>query len=473
MRLTLLTVVVFLIIQTAVSVARYVYTERQLDASLRERLAQQAKSLIAKLDKVPDTPSPSAFYQLVEAEPRSILVEELLVSLYTPGGQLLASNCDPPISFINSMAVVAAQVNTPVHNRYQVRALQSPGQDLRPGRTVAVPWKLPSGERRILVVATSDEFVVQLMHEMGWNIWTSVPISLLPVAVAGWLIAGIAVRPIIRLQQVAQVLRPDSLADQIDIGSTASEVAKLQDRLNDARQRLDAGYRAQEQFAANVAHEMKTPLAVVAAHADLVKTEAQNSPALAKFVDLARDETLRLARTCDSLLLLARVRHGKPVTASARSYLVNEWVMDSVQDCVELARLCGVTLVPQLMDGEFVDVSVQGDADLLRIMLDNVLRNAVRFSPIQSTVTISAEAVQSGVRVAVLDHGPGIPADVLNDVFERFVQADAALPQGGRGAGIGLQIARGIADLHGGKLRAANLEEGGCQFTIELPIEGA
>lgn len=472
LRLTLLTMAAFLVFQTVFSLGRSLLLERQIDTSLGDRLETQAKSLIAKLERSPYTPGSKEFFGLVESEPRSILVEELLVGLYTPRGDLLASNCDPPLNFFTSGGATAVLSDRPTHNRYDVPALRTPDGQWRPGRTVAVPWTAPTGEKRVLILATSDEFVVQLSNEISRNIWLSIPISLVPVAIAGWLIAGMAVRPILRLQQVAQVLNPDSLADQIDIGSTATEVQKLQDQLNHARDRLDAHYRAQEQFAANVAHEMKTPLAVIAARADNVLPRVLPDSEIAAFVDLTRGEALRLARTCDSLLLLTRVHHGKPIAAAAREYLVNEWIMDSVQDCASLAKQSSIAMAPQLLDGDHADACVMGDIDLLRITLDNILRNAVRFSPPGESVTLQATAEGDKVVIRVRDRGPGIPPHLLTRIFDRFVQAEpSVIPQGGRSAGIGLQIARGICELHHGTLTASNESESGCTLTITLPLQ--
>lgn len=472
LRLTLLTVLVFLVVQAVFSVARYWYFEKQIDASLQSRLAEQARSLISKLEKQQATPTADAFYRLVEAEPRSILVEDMLVSLYTPEGRLLASNCDPVVSFEKSNGTRAWQTGQPVHRRFDVRALRSPTGEYRPGRTVAVPWTTPDGQKRVLICATSDEFVVQLTREIGRNIWVSIPLSIPPVIICGWLIAGIAVRPILRLQQIATLLRPDSLADRIDIGSTATEVARLQDQLNDARRRLDEGYRAQEQYAANVAHEFKTPLAVLAANAELIRQAPDSAESAAerrRIIALAQEESLRLARLCDSLLLLARVRHGKSVADTTKPYLVNEWLMDCVQSNAAIAKSLQASVIPRLLDGDCIDAVVHGDRELLQIMLDNLLRNAVRFSADGQTVRIDANVTDGRLTIQVHDHGPGIPPDMLDAIFERFVQASHATPHSGRGAGIGLQIARGIAALHQADISATSDPGTGTTFSVAMP----
>lgn len=472
LRLTLLTVVVFTLIQMAISAARIIYVEEQLDGSLRGKLEEQLNSLRTKLERTARMPSNETFEQAVEAEPRSILVEETLVSLFTDDGKLIATNCKPEVSFALAGGAEAATSTAPVHRRFEVDALQTATGQRRPGRTVAVHFEDPTGRPLVLIVATSDEFVTQLTRELRLNILLAIPVGLMASAISGWLIAGIAVRPLNRLQEIAQLLEPESLGNRIDIGSTATEVARLQVKLNEARRRLETGYKAQEQFAANVSHELKTPLAIIVAQADLLKADASLPEHARQFVNVTREESLRLARLCESFMLLARVRHGKSVDTTARPYTVNLWIMDCVGDCRSVAKQHQVEIKATLLEEEHLDAQVVGDKDLLCIMLDNIIRNACRFSPPGQTVEISAHAFAKTVQIAVRDYGPGIPPAMLEKIFEkseRFVQADDT-PLGKRGHGIGLQIAQGIAQLHHGDIDATNRPDGGCLFTLSFPL---
>lgn len=473
LRITLLTVLVFVAIQALLSVGLFLYVKQQREADLKGKIQERTLSLAKQLASTSALPSNESFAALVDMEPRSILIEELLASLYTSKGKLLATNCKPEISFTMSGGADAANGDAPVHRSFDVRALATPEGRQRSGRTVAVKLADPTGRDLVLVIATSDAFVAQLTKELRHNILLAVPVGVAAAFVSGWLIAGIAVKPLKRLQQIAQLLSPSSLGARIDFGSTASEVSRLQERLNEARRRLDAGYRAQEQFAGNVAHELKTPLAIIVANADVVRANPGSmSPQAKQFIDVTRDEALRLARLCESFLLLTRVRHGKPVQTIAKPVLVNEWIMDCVEESQGVASRFAVELVPKLLDDEAaMDACVNGDRELLSTMLDNLVRNACRFSPAGGIVEISAADAGAGkVRISVRDQGPGVPPMMLEKIFERFVQADTSEPAGRRGSGIGLAIAQGIAELHGGTIAVANRPEGGCVFSIELPL---
>lgn len=123
----------------------------------------------------------------------------------------------------------------------------------------------------------------------------------------------------------------------------------------------------------------------------------------------------------------------------------------------------------QLPDGEDLDVAVLGNCDLLRTVIDNLVRNAIRFTPKDGVVMVSAAVRDDRLTINVRDVGPGIPAELLPRIFDRFSQSKDELRRG-RGHGLGLEIAMGITELHGGTIVARNVETGGCEFEVVLPV---
>jgi nitrogen fixation/metabolism regulation signal transduction histidine kinase len=231
---------------------------------------------------------------------------------------------------------------------------------------------------------------------------------LLAAAIAGWLIAGIAVRPLQRLIQFAAGLRPDNLQEPIDIGgSRASELTDLQAELDRMRQRLETGYEAQERFVANVSHEIKTPIATVLTEAQTLPKGLAVPGDVRQFIESTQDEMRRLGRLVESFLMLTRVRHGKPLESTARTVGVNDVVMDSIQHCWKTAEQHSVHLLPELaLEGDR-ELKVRGDPDLLRTMVDNLIRNAIRFSPKDQPIPIIVRHDGDHVSVCVRDKGPG------------------------------------------------------------------
>jgi signal transduction histidine kinase len=184
------------------------------------------------------------------------------------------------------------------------------------------------------------------------------------------------------------------------------------------------------------------------------------------------EEMMRLGNLVESFLTLTRIQSGRGPTILKR-YCVNDLVFDSISDCSMMADQHRVTLVPTLLAQEgTVDAAVVGDPDLLRTLVENLIRNSIRFSPEHSAVDIGASVHDGQAIIRVRDSGPGIPPDRLKTIFDRFAQANDS-ERRGRGHGLGLTIAKGIAELHGGNVEASNRDPRGCEFVVRLNLAPA
>ena len=174
-----------------------------------------------------------------------------------------------------------------------------------------------------------------------------------------------------------------------------------------------------------------------------------------------------MGQVVESLLMLARAEGGLQVSMGDAP--VNEFVMSAVERTARMAERNDVTIVPTLAMPEAGHDSlvVHGDQALLTIAVTNLLRNAIRYAPPRTQVSIAVEAIDQHAVIHVRDGGPGIPPEHLPHIFDRFyrVPDDHSTFQG---TGLGLAIAKGVVDLHRGQIHAVNLPEGGCQFTLTL-----
>ena len=237
--------------------------------------------------------------------------------------------------------------------------------------------------------------------------------------------------------------------------------------------RLASAFRAQERFIADASHELKTPLSIVLAEAQMLLQQERLPEEYDQFVANVQDQLRQLVRLVDSLLTLARADAGFPL-AQLQPVPMNEIVMEAVERCEPLVRHREVRVVPMLAppNEEGVEAVVSGDPALLRSVVDNLIRNAVRYSPADETVGIEVRLEVDHVMVSVRDRGPGIPSEETERVFDRFFH----IPRGdeaAQGAGLGLAIARGVATLHHGTITATNRPEGGCEFALRLPLATA
>ncbi|MHC4970493.1 MAG: sensor histidine kinase [Planctomycetota bacterium] len=263
---------------------------------------------------------------------------------------------------------------------------------------------------------------------------------------------------------------PAAPETRVGIERQEHEITRLQTELNKALGRLEEGYRAQERFISNVAHDLQTPIAVMFTQSQVLSPEASSITEYEEYRRSIEEEMRRLGGLVEGFLTLAQSDQGNAL-ARREPVRVSDIVVESVEHCDPEARLNEVRLVPNIvLADDQTDPVLTGDPELLCTMLDNVVRNAIRFSPAHQTVEIKAVCEDREAILTVHDRGPGIPDEYLGKIFNRFVQApvNAVRP---KGTGLGLAIARSVAELHDGRIAARNAPEGGCAFEIRLPLD--
>lgn len=323
----------------------------------------------------------------------------------------------------------------------------------------------PLPENRLLVVAAPAASFARALDTVALVLLLTLPVGLVSSGASTWFLSEIAVRPIRQIRRFADQLSAETIPKEIILEDASPEVEALRLALQSAMGRIEAGYDQQARFLANVSHELKTPISVVRTEAEVLLSGDAPQEDLRDFAASTAEEMQRLGRMIESFLLLTRVRQGKSRVQPKRLD-ANEILMESFEHCLTMASQYNVALAPMLHDAD-PPATVEGNADLLRTAIDNLVRNAIRFSPQGERVEITCAVVGKRVRITVRDYGPGIPPELLKRVFEPFTQA-ANERRRGRGTGLGLQIAQGIAELHGGRIRAENLDQG-CAFRISLP----
>jgi len=233
------------------------------------------------------------------------------------------------------------------------------------------------------------------------------------------------------------------------------------DRLEDAFSAREESQERLRRFIADASHELRTPLVSIRGYAELYRMGAATNPDdVAKAMRRIEDEAARMGVLVEDLLTLARLdevrdaRHG-PVDLAALA-------RDAVDDARVTAPDREITLDAQ-------PARVNGDADQLRQVLGNLLRNALVHTPAGTPIEVSVGGTNGSVELAVRDHGRGLPNGDPNALFERFWRAEGGRERGKGGAGLGLAIVAEIVDAHGGAVSAANAPDGGAEFEVRLP----
>lgn len=316
-------------------------------------------------------------------------------------------------------------------------------------------------------VAESLAPVETELRALRRTIGGGVLLALLLAAGGGWWIAHAALRPVATMAGEAGRITEHTPGSRLASPNPRDELGQLARAFNDLLDRLESALLQQRQFMADASHELRTPVSIARTAIDVTlgrggRPEAEYRDSLL----VVREQMRRLTRIVDDLFTLARAdATGLPL--DRRPLYLDELVADCVKQTRVLADPKGVAL-DWTGPGE---LEIGGDEALLRQMLGNLLDNAVRHTPSGGQVRVDLAARPNEVELAVTDTGNGIAAADRERIFARFVQLEGP-GTSGQGAGLGLPIARAIAEAHGGTLALGRSDAGGSTFLATLPRPG-
>jgi len=328
----------------------------------------------------------------------------------------------------------------------------------------------PAGQRLTLVVELPGHGMARAA-----NGWTSSPLTRYAavILIGGLLCFALArhiSRPLVKLAGAANALADGRLQTRVGarVARRRDEVGRLARDFDRMAERIEALVAGQRRMLGDVSHELRSPLARLTVAAGLARRHAPSDTG--EYFDRIDIETARLDRMIEQLLTLARIESA--VDDELRGDVnLTELVQEVVSDGDFEARAAGkrVTLVA----GD--DAALRGRADLLRSAVENIVRNAIRYTEAGTAVEVAlhrtGEDHAARATLSVRDHGPGVPEPAVGEIFRRFWRADRADAQAPEGAGLGLAIADSVVRVHGGTIGAANADSGsGLLVTINLPL---
>lgn len=321
-----------------------------------------------------------------------------------------------------------------------------------------------AGERILVVVGTGTDVSDAAVANVRNALLLAGPPAVLLAGVAAWLLAGAALRPVERMRAQAAAIGERDIDRRLAVPATRDEVAALGATFNGLLDRLQAALERERGFVADAGHELRTPLAILRAELDLAARPGRSREALAAAVHEAGQETDRLIRLAEDLLLLARMDNAGPLLRPVPTALAD--LLDAAaRGAHARAADRGVTVAASSPAG----LTVLADPDRLRQAVSNLLDNATRYSPPGSEVQVTAASSDGFTTIEVRDRGPGFPEDFLPHAFQRFQRAEAARSRDDGGTGLGLSIVQAIARAHGGAATAANRAGGGAVVSLRIP----
>ena len=430
-RLTLVFSLAMLIALAGAGAFAYVRVGNDLASGLDQELRGRAQDLSALVRNGGSLRSTNG--RLIESG-------ETFAQLVAPGGRVVdATQALGTASLLTRGQLARAREGAVFVNRQSVPGLNEPA------RLLAVPL-----ESRVLVAGTTRENRAETLNSLRDAFLIGGPVALLLASLAGYALAGSALRPIEAMRRRAAEISTTSLDERLPVAETRDEVSRLGETLNEMLARIEDGVLRERRFVADASHQLRTPLALLTTELELARRRDRSPDELRAALDAATESTARLSRLADDLLLLAQAdEDGVPLKAEAT-------------DLADLAQQVGERFGIRVRAEPLV---VSADPLRLEQALSNMVDNALRHGG--GDVTLSAARRSGDVELHVLDDGRGFPAGFVAHAFGRFSRADSSSADG---SGLGLAIVETIARAHGGEAHAENRPGGGADVWLALPL---
>ncbi len=456
-RLTAWHVIATAVFAVLFAVAIHLFVATALMQRTDAGLAQSARTfqhLLAAESKDEEW-SAHAIGQLVEEEAREVDLEDA-VAVFGADGRLLAATATP-------------------RSRWMLRLLQQPPArpDERPSLRTAEPNEKPvriyrgplvvGGTRCTIVLARSIESRAAVLDTLVGGLMVGIPLWIAATAALGYWLLRRTLSPVARMSAQASSLGATDLSRRLPAPDSADEFGQLAGTLNALLDRLSDALGQQRRFMAEASHELRTPVAVVRGEAEVaLATHDFGAARLRESLEVVAQEAASLSGIVEDLFLLARADAGQQVLALTRFYL-DELVESVVRSLCSLASRRGLVIETDLAP----ESMIEADEALVRRVLVNLLHNSVKYSREHGTVRVTLAADTSGFVIEVADAGHGIAPEDRVRIFDRFYRGAGPSPESG--SGLGLSIARSVAELHGGALSLASSTPAGTTFRLVLP----
>lgn len=316
------------------------------------------------------------------------------------------------------------------------------------------------GQRLIVVVGASLEDRDDALRNLSGLLFVGGPVALLLASLAGYGLASASLGPVESMRRRAAAISAAAPGRRLPVPRADDEIGRLGHTLNQMLARLEEALANERRFVSDASHELRTPLAVLKAELELALRRGRSREELERALRSAAEETDRLVRLAEDLLVIARSDQGRLPVRPARIHA--RQVLADVSDRFtarshELER-------PVVVDAP-EGLELFADPMRLRQALANMVDNALRYG--QGPVRLYARESNGHVELHVSDQGPGFPPGFIRSAFDRFSRGDEGRARGG--TGLGLAIVDAIARAHEGRGRAANDPRGGADVWLELP----
>jgi len=329
---------------------------------------------------------------------------------------------------------------------------------------VAVVPLAPDRQLGYAAVAEPLSVIDESLRRLRRDFFAGVPLVLLLASLGGYFLARKSLSPIALMDRQTQRITAENLSARLDVMNERDELGGLAVTINELLERLENAFKEQQRFIADASHELRTPLAVLRGETEVSLSQARSTDEYKASLNLIKDEAERLSRIVEDLFVLARQPTDYRIMSRQPVRLDK-----IVAECGRAAQVLAAQKELKLKIDSGTALALNGDEELLQRMILNLLDNAVKYTPPGGEIAVQLRGRNGDARLTVRDNGIGIPAKDQPHVFDRFYRVDKARSRALGGAGLGLSIARQIAQAHGGTVSVESGAQGSV-FTVELPM---
>lgn len=490
-RLTLWYTGVLFLALVPLSIGGYWLVVRSMQQRTFDALVESSKGFLATLkveyqNELKDKADPEALQAAAIQAANGFRLWYQRFAVVDASGTVLAQN--KPLSWPGQPAEDAGLPEIPgqvlrqliAHNTGSPLGLQDlmlGGQHYR-----AVVWRDESGSPALSIVTLRSVEAERLLfaHIRQTLLW-AIPAMLLIGSVGGYFLARKSLAPVVAMSEQAAHMSAQDLQERLPVLNPHDELGHLASTFNDLLERLDRSLEQQRRFMADASHELRSPVSIIRGEAEVALSQARRPEEYRDSLAITLDEARRLSQIVDDLFTLARADAGQYPLHPSDFYL-EEMASECVRAARSMATANGITLRYQ-PDGE---MPIRADEALVRRLAMNLLDNAIKYTPAGGTVSVACERAGGEYALRVCDSGPGIPVEAREKIFERFFRVNQERTQNHgapgsaqtaspatAGAGLGLAIARWIAEAHDGRLVLLQSDASGSTFAAFLPANGA
>ena len=460
-RLTLWYVSALALILVVFGVAVYVMLSRSLHRRVDEALRSTLEISITSLTH--DTQEGQSSQSAAQSTTAELSHPQQAMMIFDGAGQLLAEH-----PYEGDLHIRPPDLGAIPDDEVYLYTVAEEGDANDRHRLAVRRVRIPPADTPYIILASQPlEAVEDELESLREILYLATPAVLLVAGLGGWFLARQGLAPVGAMARRARQIGAGSLDRQLPVANPRDELGQLANSFNELLSRLDAAFDEQRRFMADASHELRTPLSVMSTAAGVtLKKEHREEEEYREALQMMAEQTRRLSRIVRDMFILARADAGHYPLQNRALYL-NDLLDEVARAGALLASDKNVTVeLTNLPEAAF-----HGDEDLLRQMVMNLLDNAVKFTPARGVVRLSLARRADEYLLSVSDNGPGIPAEARDHVFERFYRADKARSRSeDGGAGLGLAIARWIAQAHDGDLELADSDGNGATFIVRLPL---